>query len=99
MKSKKLNLLLFIIFKNIISACSTAPSKVKFQSTSRPANAGGDLRIGPKIGIDYFPANFSSSEKIELNDQIIDVHDFYKPYVGFACNQRLFHSVKTSYAG
>ena len=60
---------------------------------------GGDFAYGPKIGINYFPLNFSSNDKIELPNKSIEIHDFYKPYVGLTFNQRQFQSAKTSYAG
>ena len=60
---------------------------------------GGDYSYGPKLGVNYFPFNFSSSEKIELPNKTIEIHDFFKPYVGIAFNQRQFQSAKTSYAG
>jgi hypothetical protein len=60
---------------------------------------GGDYAYGPKIGINYFPLNFSSNDKVEVNNKSIEVHDYYKPYVGIAFNQRQFQSAKTSYAG
>ena len=58
-----------------------------------------DYSYGPKLGVNYFPLNFSSSEKIELPNKTIEIHDFFKPYVGIAFNQRQFQSAKTSYAG
>jgi hypothetical protein len=60
---------------------------------------GGDYSYGPKLGLNYFPVNFASNEKIELPNKVIQVRDFYKPYVGFAFNQRQFQSARTSYAG
>jgi hypothetical protein len=60
---------------------------------------GGDYAFGPKIGVNYFPLNFASNDKIEIPGTTIEVHDSYKPYVGIAFNQRQFQSAKTSYAG
>jgi hypothetical protein len=60
---------------------------------------GGDYSYGPKLGLNYFPFNFSSNEKILLNNKSIEVQDFYRPYVGIAFNQRQYQSAKTSYAG
>lgn len=60
---------------------------------------GGDFSYGPKIGINYFPLNFSSNEKIILPNQTIDIQDFYKPYVGLNFSQKQFQSAKTSFAG
>lgn len=60
---------------------------------------GGDMSYGPKIGVNYFPFNFSSNEKIELQNKTIEVRDFYKPYIGASFNQKQFQSAKTSFAG
>lgn len=60
---------------------------------------GGDYSYGPKLGINYYPFNFSSNEQIMLMNKTISVQDFFKPYVGIAFNQRQYQSVKTSYAG
>jgi hypothetical protein len=60
---------------------------------------GGDYSYGPKLGVNYYPVNFASNEKIELPNKTIEIHDFYKPYIGVAFNQRQFQSAKTSYAG
>ncbi|MBC7715067.1 MAG: hypothetical protein H7177_17100 [Rhizobacter sp.] len=60
---------------------------------------GGDYSYGPKLGVNYFPWNFSSNEKISLPNKTIEVKDFYKPYFGFAFNQRQFQSAKSSFAG
>lgn len=60
---------------------------------------GGDYSYGPKLGINYYPLNFSSNEKINLPNKTINVQDFYRPYIGIAFNQRQYQSVKTSYAG
>ena len=60
---------------------------------------GGDYSYGLKFGINYFPFNFSSNGKVELPNKTIEIHDFYKPYIGIAFNQRQFQSAKTSYAG
>lgn len=60
---------------------------------------GGDMSYGPKIGLSYYPINFSSNERIQLEGKTIEVHDFLKPYIGFTFNQRQFQSVRNSYAG
>ncbi len=60
---------------------------------------GGDMSYGPKIAVNYFPFNFSSNEKIELQNKTIEVRDFYKPYIGISFNQKQFQSAKTSFAG
>lgn len=58
-----------------------------------------DYSYGPKLGVNYFPFNFSSSEKIILPNTTIDVNDFFKPYVGLNFNQKQFVSNKTFFAG
>jgi hypothetical protein len=60
---------------------------------------GGDYSYGPKLGVNFFPFNFSGSEKILLNNKTIEVQDFFKPYVGLTFNQRQYQSAKASYAG
>ncbi len=60
---------------------------------------GGDYSYGPKIGFNYFPWNFSSNEKVLIDNKSIEIHDFYKPYIGLAFNQRQFQSAKASFAG
>jgi hypothetical protein len=59
----------------------------------------GDYSYGPKLGVNYFPFNFSSNEKIILPNKVVEVHDYMKPYVGISFNQRQFQSAKSSYAG
>lgn len=60
---------------------------------------GGDYGYGPKLGVNYFPWNFSSNEKIQLPGKTIEIRDFYKPYFGISFNQRQFQSAKSSFAG
>jgi len=60
---------------------------------------GGDLSYGPKIGVNYFPFNFSKNETISLPNKTIEIQDFYKPYVGLNFGQKQFQSAKTSFAG
>jgi hypothetical protein len=60
---------------------------------------GGDYSYGPKLGVNYFPFNFSSSEKIKVENKTIEVQDFFKPYIGLSFNQRQYQSASASYAG
>lgn len=60
---------------------------------------GGDMSYGAKLGINYYPFNFSSDQKIELDGKEIEVHDNLKPYLGIGFNQRQFQSVRNAYAG
>ncbi len=60
---------------------------------------GGDFSYGPKLGVNYFPFNFSSNEKIMLSNKTIEIQDFYKPYIGINFGQKQFQSAKTSFAG
>ena len=60
---------------------------------------GGDYSYGPKIGINYYPFNFASNEKIILANKTIEIQDFYKPYIGIAFNQRQYQSAKSAFAG
>jgi hypothetical protein len=60
---------------------------------------GGDMSFGPKLGINFFPLNYSSNEIIQLEGKTIEVHDYWKPYIGVSFNQRQFQSVKNSFAG
>jgi hypothetical protein len=60
---------------------------------------GGDYSYGPKIGINYFPFNFSNNEKIIVENKTIEIQDYFKPYAGFSFNQRQYQSAKASYAG
>lgn len=58
-----------------------------------------DFGYGPKVGINYFPFNFSSNEKILIPDMTIEDKDFFKPYLGASFNQVQYVSNKTSFAG
>ncbi len=60
---------------------------------------GGDYSYGPKLGLNFFPWNFSSNEKVIIANKSVEIHDFFKPYVGIAFNQRQFQSAKASFAG
>jgi hypothetical protein len=58
-----------------------------------------DYSYGPKVGINYFPFNFSSNEKITLPNKTIEVVDFFKPYIGLSFNQKQYVATKTFFAG
>lgn len=58
-----------------------------------------DYSYGPKLGVNYFPFNFSSNEKIVLPNATIEVNDFFKPFVGLNFSQKQFVSNKTFFAG
>lgn len=61
--------------------------------------SGSDLGYGVDVGLNYYPMSSAADEKYRDENLTVKTYEIWRPFVGFAFNQRNFQSVRNSYAG
>jgi hypothetical protein len=61
--------------------------------------SGSDLGYGVDVGLNYYPLSAAADEKYRDENLTVKTYEMWRPFVGFAFNQRSFQSVRNSYAG
>lgn len=61
--------------------------------------SGSDLGYGVDVGLNYYPFSAAADEKYRDENLTVKTYEMWRPFVGFAFNQRSFQSVRNSYAG
>lgn len=61
--------------------------------------SGSDLGYGVDVGFNYYPMSAAADEKYRDENLTVKTYEIWRPFVGFAFNQRNFQSVRNSYAG
>ena len=61
--------------------------------------SGSDLGYGVDVGLNYYPFSAAADEKYRDENLTVKTYEVWRPFLGFAFNQRSFQSVRNSYAG